>query len=110
MKLLIDETLNWTLPLSVAPSDSERHTAARVVQDLVDTLKKFSVYCQLQTDGPAITVRIEAQKVTLGEDDMNELFQNGLFSMFDLTLGYSAISSTDFCMQVLSATPRPLQT
>lgn len=106
MKLLINDALTWARALSDGPAELQAHRDA--LQHIRETFAKFSVYHQVEVTNTHTLLRVLAQKVTLVDKDMNELFYDALDVLFEYRLRYAALGGEgcEFAMELEGAVQR----
>ncbi len=88
MKLLIQEPLNWSTTYPPDYSDDELDELQEFYQSIVDTMRDLGVSTVSSVDGSSAYFSIHAQKITLGEIQMNRFLHVVLSHLFDFQLRY----------------------
>lgn len=101
MKLLLNEDLVWTSDVP-EPVKSE---FAEFLQSLEAVARKMSVHASFELGEARAKVTIPAQKISLDDIAMNELFDSLLNELFNLELRYATLGGTgcEFAIEVTGA-------
>lgn len=91
MKLLIDVPLSWKLDFDAHAHAEENFLQQEHYQSLVAVARRASLGGKYTVDNKGVAFIIHAQKVTLDEADMNELFSDFFSELFTFKLEYAAI-------------------
>lgn len=107
MKLLINDDLAWAGKLVAETPAEYREAEIEAFRYMEDVARKFSLYGKFEIRGDILEVKIPAQKVTLDEVGMNELFADLLTELFAIEIKYAALGGAGcgFAFDLASAKP-----
>lgn len=107
MKLLINQPLHWATTFNPGASDDELEDIREDYRAIGESLRRLGVNATCIVMESGVSLDIYVQKVTLEEQDMNDLFFNVLNVLFELEVRYAALGGQgcDFAMTLVRATP-----
>ena len=103
MKLLIQDDLYYVETLYPSISDEEYESIGDMLECVKEILGRLGVYYSIENKESYFSVRIPAQKVSLVEEDMNELFADVLYDFpfgFSMKYGFLGSKGCEFSLEI----------
>jgi len=107
MKLLIQHDLRWSSRFDPGMSAEELANEREFFESLKEMADRFCLFGKYEILDDSVDFLIHAQKVTVDEYAMNELFAAFLDELFKLEVEYAALGGAgcDFALELTKAEP-----